>query len=154
MLDHAFGIFNNVPPRIQWAEIDLTFPSDDIFFKTASFDDMVAKSVQPKRRMKIKDAVQRLLAPPASAEHIGVLRQEGLSALDMQMLIHCLLILRTDSYFSNANQKQSSILTSGPPHFRTQCLHYQVPISNFSLRPSKLPCTSGKLSGTKSKPQH
>ncbi len=96
MLDHAFGIFNNVSPRFQWAEIDLPFPSDEEFFKTANYGDMVAKSVQPKRSMKIKDAFLTLFAPPESVEHdLGVLRQEALSALDMQMLIHCSFSGRT-----------------------------------------------------------
>lgn len=91
MLDHAFGIFNNASPRFQWAEIDLPFPADDHFFKTANFDEMVAQKVQPKRSMKIKDAFRILFTSSASAEQdLRVLRQGALSALDMQMLIHCL----------------------------------------------------------------
>lgn len=103
MLDHAFGIFNNVTPRFQWAEIDLPFPNDDEFFKAANFDDMVAKAIQPKRSMKIKDAFLKLFAPPASAEEdLGVLRHGTLSALDMQMLIHCSLSLFQSTHMRNS----------------------------------------------------
>ncbi|KUJ20601.1 uncharacterized protein LY89DRAFT_578525 [Mollisia scopiformis] len=102
MLDHAFGIFNNVPPRFQWAEIDLPFPSDDHFFKTTNFEDMVAKSIQPKRSMKIKDAFLNLFTPPMSMEQdLSSLRQRALTALDMQMLIHFLYTHVWTSTFSN-----------------------------------------------------
>jgi hypothetical protein len=94
MLDHAFGMFNNVPTVFQWAEIDLPFPSDDHFFKIADYDEMIAQKAHPKRSMKIKDAFMRLFASPASAEQdLAILRQGALSALDMQMLIHCLFSL-------------------------------------------------------------
>lgn len=56
MLDNCFGMFNNVPTHLQWAEIDLPFPSDDDFFKIANFDEMITKNAQPRRSMKIKDA--------------------------------------------------------------------------------------------------
>jgi len=89
MLDHAFGIFNNVSPRFQWAEIDLPFPSDDDFFRISNFDDMIAKSVSPLHRMKIKDAFLVLFYPGAVGEELEILRRGKLTALDMQMLIHC-----------------------------------------------------------------
>jgi len=102
MLDHAFGIFNNASPRFQWAEIDLPFPADDHFFKTANFDEMVAQKVQPKRSMKIKDAFRILFTSSASAEQdLRVLREGALSALDMQMLIHFLYTHVWSSTFSN-----------------------------------------------------
>merc|ERR1711964_427468 len=34
MLDHAFGIFNNVSPHFQWAEIDLPFQATTHFSKS------------------------------------------------------------------------------------------------------------------------
>ncbi|KAF8867283.1 hypothetical protein BDZ45DRAFT_638740 [Acephala macrosclerotiorum] len=128
MLDHAFGIFNNVPPRIQWAEIDLAFPSDDQFFMTANFDDMVAKSVQPKRSMKIKDAFQRFFASPASAEQdLGVLRQGALSALDMQMLIH---FLYTHVWYSTFSNPMSSLPGTNIQHliapFKTAIRNWKI----------------------------
>jgi len=90
MLDNAFGIFNNVPPRFQWAEIDLTFPSDDIYFRTANYDELLATQRFPIPKMKIKDAFMILFTPPEkAAERLKVLRDGNLTALDMQMLIHC-----------------------------------------------------------------
>jgi hypothetical protein len=91
MLDNAFGIFNNVSPRLQWAEIDLTFPSSDDYFKLSSYEEMVAKSLYPQQKMKIKDAFLVLFSPPERAEEeLKILRTGNLTALDMQMLIHCL----------------------------------------------------------------
>jgi len=90
MLDHAFGIFDNVSPRFQWAEIDLPFPSDDVYFKVTNYDELVAKSLYPQHKMKIKDAFLVLFSPPETAEHdLKVLRNANLTALDMQLLIHC-----------------------------------------------------------------
>jgi hypothetical protein len=90
MLDSAFGIFNNVSPRFQWAEIDLTFPSDDRFFAVAKYDELVAHSLFPVGKMKIKDAFLILFSLPDKAEEgLTFLRRGNLTALDMQMLIHC-----------------------------------------------------------------
>lgn len=90
MLDHAFGIFNNVSPRFQWAEIDLPFPSDDRFFEVASYAELRAQSLYPIPKMKVKDAYVVLFTPPESAEQeLNVLRTGNLTPLDMQMLIHC-----------------------------------------------------------------
>lgn len=90
MLDHAFGIFNNVSPRFQWAELDLPFPSDDIYFQVANYDELIAQSLYPRSKMKIKDAFLLLFSPPETAEQdLKVLRVGNLTALDMQMLIHC-----------------------------------------------------------------
>lgn len=90
MLDNAFGIFNNVSPRFQWAEIDLTFPSDDRFFEVANYEELMANSLFPVRKMKIKDAFLVLFSPADKLEEgLAFLRSGNLTALDMQMLIHC-----------------------------------------------------------------
>jgi hypothetical protein len=89
MLDNAFGIFNNVSPRFQWAEIDLPFQSDDNFFRLPNYDAMLASSAKPIQRMKMRDAFLLLFSPPETAdENLTVLRSGMLTALDMQMLIH------------------------------------------------------------------
>jgi hypothetical protein len=94
MLDHAFGIFNNVSPRFQWAEIDLPFPSDDRYFNMASYADLQAQSLYPQQRMKVKDAYQVLFTSPESPERdLNILRGANLDTFDMQMLIHCIYIL-------------------------------------------------------------
>jgi hypothetical protein len=90
MLDQAFGIFNNVSPRFQWAELDLPFPSDEAYFQLANYDDLVAQSLHPQNKMKIKDAFLILFAPPETAEEdLKILRSGNLTAHDMQMLMHC-----------------------------------------------------------------
>lgn len=89
MLDNAFGIFNNVSPRFQWAEIDLAFPSDDRFFAMANYDHLAASLSFPARKMKIKDAFLILFSTPEMEEDLMFLRRGNLTALDMQMLIHC-----------------------------------------------------------------
>ena len=102
MLDNAFGIFNNVSPRFQWAELDLPFPSDDSVFKIASYDQLVSSQKFPTLKMKIKDAFLCLFTPPDTTEHnLRVLREGCLTALDMQMLIHFLYTQIWMSLFNN-----------------------------------------------------
>jgi hypothetical protein len=89
MLDNAFAIFNNLAPRLQWAEIDLPFPSDDLYFKAAKYDDLRNHSGFPIPKMKIRDAFLLLFSPADSAERdLLPLRGGNLTALDMQMLMH------------------------------------------------------------------
>jgi hypothetical protein len=94
MLDQAFGIFNNVSPRFQWAEIDLPFPSDNRYFSVANYADLRAQSLYPQQRIKVKDAYMVLFTPPESPEKdLNVLRTANLDTFDMQMLIHCIYTL-------------------------------------------------------------
>jgi hypothetical protein len=89
-LDNSFGIIHNVTPRFQWAELDVPFQSDDRFFRLANYDAMLASNLTPVRRIKIKDAFLLLFGEGERAEgDLGALRAAGLTALDMQMLIHC-----------------------------------------------------------------
>src|SRR5690242_15934436 len=53
MLDNAFGIFNNLPPRFQWSEIDLPFPCSDIYFNTPNYAAMAASNLFPQLKMKL-----------------------------------------------------------------------------------------------------
>lgn len=90
MLDSAFGIFNNVSPRFQWAELDLSFPCDDKFFRVSSYQELLSTNQFPILKMKIKDAFLVLFENvEATGGGLIRLREAGLSALDMQMLIHC-----------------------------------------------------------------
>ncbi|PBP20705.1 hypothetical protein BUE80_DR008591 [Diplocarpon rosae] len=98
MLDHAFGILNNVSPRFQWAEFDLPFPSDDVFFQISTFDEMIAKSAAPRYGMNIKTAFSVLFGP---RDDFAVLRGGNVTALDMQMLIHFLYTHVWSATFSN-----------------------------------------------------
>ncbi|TAQ83093.1 hypothetical protein B7494_g8583 [Chlorociboria aeruginascens] len=102
MLDNAFGIFNNVAPRLQWAEIDLSFPSDDAFFRIANYEEFVANSRFLPRKIKIKEAFLLLFSSPETAgQDLRPFRTGNLTALDMQMLIHLLYTHVWTHTFSN-----------------------------------------------------
>jgi len=88
MLDNAFGIFNNVPPRIQWSEIDLPFPSDDVCFKAANYSELLSIQRFPAPRIKIKSAFVLLFGPTDSIDTERALQSAALTVLDLQMLIH------------------------------------------------------------------
>lgn len=129
MLDNAFGIFNNVSPRFQWAEIDLTFPSDDRFFAIANYDELMAHSLFPVRKMKIKDAFLVLFSPPEKAEEgLAFLRRGNLTALDMQMLIHCKSSHFPPVWF-HANIYKLSTRMFGHPPSQILSLYCRSPVS-------------------------
>lgn len=88
MLDATFGMFNNVPIRFQWPEFDLPFPGDDEVFAIANFHDMLVKGAVPRRRMKVKAAFSNLFFPREASDGFNLLRNEKLTAFDMQILIH------------------------------------------------------------------
>ncbi|RDW71876.1 hypothetical protein BP5796_07910 [Coleophoma crateriformis] len=89
MLDNAFGIFNNITPRLQWSEIDLPFPSEDRYFNFASYDEMLADGRFPTPKPKIKDAFVMLFSTGENwEEDLRPLRSGILNAMDMQMLMH------------------------------------------------------------------
>jgi hypothetical protein len=151
MLDSAFGIFNNVSPRFQWAEIDLTFPSDDGYFAVANYEELMAHSLFPVRKMKIKDAFLVLFSPPEKAEEgLTFLRRGKLTALDMQMLIHCKANQFT-LLLPNTNISKLSTRMSGHLHSQILSLFCHPPTSTPSFNLSKRQCTTGRLSGTKSR---
>jgi hypothetical protein len=90
ILDNAFGVFNNVSPRFQWSEIDLPFPSADIYFKTANYSEMIAMQAFPVPRMKIREAFLVLFTTSVGGEHLRPLREGNMTATDMQILVHCM----------------------------------------------------------------
>ncbi|THV48423.1 hypothetical protein BGAL_0249g00080 [Botrytis galanthina] len=102
MLDNAFAIFNNLTPRLQWAEIDLPFPSNEGYFKAAKFEDLKDHAGFPISKIKIKDAFLLLFSPMENAkEDLMPLCNRNLTALDMQMLIHILYVHTWTSTFCN-----------------------------------------------------
>lgn len=160
MLDNSFGIFHNVSPRFQWAELDVPFQTDDRFFRLSNYDAMLASKLTPVRRMKIKDAFLLLFSPPETAERdLEILRNGQLNALDMQMLIHCMSLLPPFSvtpFFScispqTLTPQKSSTHTSGLPRFLTPSPPSPPHPSRTSSPPSRQQCTTGSFSGTKSR---
>jgi hypothetical protein len=102
MLDHAFGILNNFAPRFQWAEIDLPFPCDEVFFNVSTYEEMISRSLFPQRKMKVKEGFLNLFSQPKSAdENLQALRAGKLTGLDMQMLIHCMCLWTPVPYITD-----------------------------------------------------
>jgi hypothetical protein len=89
LLDSAFGIFDNIPPRIDLCELDLQLPCDPIYYKTASYQEMVVKSVFPHQKMKVLDAYQKLFVAPTSASGCSDPVEKGLlNSWDLLVMIH------------------------------------------------------------------
>ncbi|KAG4028416.1 hypothetical protein MFRU_021g00080 [Monilinia fructicola] len=102
MLENSFAIFNNIMPRLQWAEIDLPFPSNDDYFKAANYDSLGNHSGYPISKIKIKNAFLLLYSPMETAEKdLMLLRNGNVTALDMQMLIHVIYVHMWNSTFCN-----------------------------------------------------
>ncbi|KAH8774235.1 hypothetical protein BGZ57DRAFT_386785 [Hyaloscypha finlandica] len=128
MLDNSFGIFHNVSPRFQWAELDVPFQSDDHFFRLANYDAVLASKLVPLRRMKIKDAFLLLFSPPETVERdLEILRSDKLNALDMQMLIHFLYTHLWAATFCNPI---ASLPSTSIPHLLTP---FKSAMSNWKL---------------------
>ncbi|KAG9241572.1 hypothetical protein BJ878DRAFT_536451 [Calycina marina] len=128
MLDNAFGVFNNVSPRFQWAEIDLAFPSDDQFFKIANYEQLIIAQRFPSRKMKIKDAFMSLFTSAQSADYnLRVLKEGHLTALDLQMLIHFLYTHIWGSLYNNPllHLPQQSLSTVVSP-FKIAMLNWKT----------------------------
>ncbi|KAI9650259.1 hypothetical protein NHQ30_000272 [Ciborinia camelliae] len=100
-LDHVHAIFNNLPTRFQWAEIDLPFPSNDEYFKAAKHEDLRSHSGFPIAKMKIKDSFLLLYSPMETAEQDLMPLCNNLTAFDMHMLIYILYVQIWNSTFSN-----------------------------------------------------
>ncbi len=103
-LDSAMGIFNNVPPRIHYVELDLQMPCHPEFFELSSYAEMLTRSSFPRTRMKLIDAFQRLFSSPRDLK--SAFHNETLCCWDMLYLIHGVCSLATNtcpSGRSNAN---------------------------------------------------
>src|ERR1700744_4708757 len=64
-LDSAMGIFNNVPPRVNYCELDLQLPCHPDSFQLTSHAEMLQRSAFPRGRMKLIDAFQKLFVHPS-----------------------------------------------------------------------------------------
>lgn len=106
-LDSAYGIFNNIPSRIDPTGLDLQLPCEEKYFRLSSQQEMVMYSMFPKPKMKVLDAFQRLFtteidpdltslvlvhaaasngyAPRTSSDNMDAI---NLSCWDMMILVH------------------------------------------------------------------
>lgn len=90
-LDAAMGMFNNVPPRIHYCELDLQLPCQTQYFELSSYADMLQKSLFPPTRPKLIEAFQRFFQPQSEIKLL--FQSESMCCWDMLYLIHGLLIL-------------------------------------------------------------
>lgn len=129
MLDSAFGIFNNVSPRFQWAELDLCFPCDDTYFRTSSWEELLSTQRFPVLKMKIKDAF--LVLFDNREGELRVLSEARLTALDMQVLIHYLYTHTWTTLFCNPlisipNPNSPNLITDTVAPFRTAMRNWKT----------------------------
>jgi len=105
MLDNAFVIFSNLPPRFEWTELDIQFPCEPQYWELATFEEAYNQSRLPKRKIKVRDAFERLfVCPDTDPENLAALKGGVLNLLDLQILVHCksLSILPTTYLSTNS----------------------------------------------------
>ncbi|KAH8819775.1 hypothetical protein F5884DRAFT_849078 [Xylogone sp. PMI_703] len=118
MLDNAFVIFNNMPNRIEWAEIDLQFPCESVYFEISDYDELLRLQLFPQTKPRVREAFQQLFLMPESGKNSassstngngngqqgvgsGSLAKGSLNSLDMQILVHFLYTHVWRSTFQN-----------------------------------------------------
>jgi hypothetical protein len=85
-LDTAMGIFNNVPPRINYCELDLQLPCSSEVFQLTGYTEMNQRSGLPPRRMMLIEAFQKLFVHPSELKE--AYQHEVLCCWDLLYLIH------------------------------------------------------------------
>ena len=85
-LDAAMGVFNNVPTRANYSELDLELPCHPQYFDFATYLDMTRAGLYPTPRMKLNEAFQKLFL--ASDQARTAFENENLCFWDMMYLIH------------------------------------------------------------------
>ncbi len=85
-LDSAMGIFNNVPPRVNYCELDLQLPCHAEYFDLSSHSEMLQRSSFPRTRMKLIEAFQKLFVHPGELK--AAYQSEILCCWDLLYLVH------------------------------------------------------------------
>lgn len=89
LLDSAFGIFDNVQPRIDLCELDLQLPCDSTYFEIANYQEMAITLLFPPRKMKLLDAYQKLFIEPTGDSGCSDTTEKSpLNSWDLLVLIH------------------------------------------------------------------
>jgi hypothetical protein len=89
LLDSAFGIFDNIQPRIDLCELDLQLPCDSIYFETANYQEMAITLLFPSQKMKLLDAYQKLfIEPNGNSGCSDTSEKSSLNCWDLLVLIH------------------------------------------------------------------
>jgi hypothetical protein len=123
LLDSAFGIFDNIQPRIDLCELDLQLPCDLIYFKTVNYQEMAINSHFPYQKMKVLDAYQKLFIAPRSATGCSDTAKIPLNCWDMLIMIHRMYLC-----LSLTTCQRARSLFASDPHFANSSLFtYMAP---------------------------
>lgn len=88
-LDNAFGIFNNLPPRFSFSEFGLELPCEPKSFEAVDYEDMRARSIFPRRKLKVTEAFQLFfLRSNPQASRFEPVPEGTLNMLDLQIIVH------------------------------------------------------------------
>lgn len=110
--DAAMAIFNNVPPRITFSELDLPLPCEQAVWETGSYAELVGKSMFPRSRIKLLDAFQLLFVP--TPEFTPAMEKESWCCWDCMYLIHLLYSHVWRQTFSNPLLRKSPFAVQAP----------------------------------------
>ena len=89
LIDAAFGIFDNIRPRIDLCELDLQLPCDRIYFDTANYQDMAINSLFPPQKTKVLNAYQKLFIPPIETfSNSDLTEKDALNCWDLLVIVH------------------------------------------------------------------
>ena len=85
-LDSAMGMFNNVPARVNYSELDLELPCQPQYFEFPTYLDMSTTGLFPKPRLKSIEAFRKLFLPFDQLR--SPFEDEEMCCWDMLYLIH------------------------------------------------------------------
>ncbi|OAP58657.1 hypothetical protein AYL99_07747 [Fonsecaea erecta] len=112
-LDSAMGIFNNVPPRVNYCEVDLQLPCHPEYFHMTGYADMLQRGSLPRPRMKLIEAFQKLFVHPSQLK--AAYQDEKLCCWDMLYLVHVLYTHCWQHLYGNPlNRISATSLASEP----------------------------------------
>ncbi|KIW74950.1 hypothetical protein Z517_11721 [Fonsecaea pedrosoi CBS 271.37] len=113
-LDSAMGIFNNVPPRINYCEVDLQLPCHPEYFELSGYAEMLQQGSFPRPRMKLIEAFQKLFVHPSELK--AAYQNENLCCWDMLYLSHVLYTHCWQHLFGNPLNRISATSLAAEPH--------------------------------------
>ena len=110
--DAAMAIFNNVPPRLTFAEIDLMLPCEQHFWEMSSYAELMSQQLFPRPRPKLMDMFQLLFL--STTEFYPEADKISWNCWDMLYLVHLLYCHVWRQTFSNPMLRKSPYTTPAP----------------------------------------
>lgn len=112
--DAAMAIFNNVPPRITFAELDVQLPCEQQFWEIGSYMELASQTSMPRPRMRLLDAFQLLFVPTEEFQPLA--EKTDWNCWDLLYLIHLMYVHVWRQTFSNPLLRKSIFNTPAPPN--------------------------------------